>query len=240
MEMDTGGMRNLSASKYVSVGITGHRDLIEEDKNFITKLVKEKLNQIRATHGKNIKLYSALAPGADLWVAQCLEPQDALGIVKVLPYAVDKKFTFWGERVGKEPKKSDFKCSESYEITWNEWHNKKAIHEKLWQQYEDLRKAANSKIINLVTENVDFENEKDRNEQYIKLGEFLVKNCYHLIALWDGVDGGGVGGTSDVVRMWQKGKGLSGNTIKKLKPNRILHHLICPRSKNYFPIYRNY
>ncbi len=49
------------------------------------------------------------------------------------------------------------------------------------------------------------QDEDVRNRQYAYLGEFLTRHCEVLIALWDGKESQGFGGTGDVVRMQREG-----------------------------------
>ena len=237
--METGRLITYDTSKYLCVGVTGHRDLILEDKNLITTKVKELFAQIKSEHNSHIKLYSALAPGADIWVAECLDASDKLVVVKVLPDNIDIKYTFWGKELGDEPKKEDNENNLAYSKKLSDWQSRKNKHEKLWNDCLILKQRPNIKVEDLTSkQNLDYDKESVRNHQYILLGEYLVKKCMYLIALWDGVDGGGVGGTSDVVRMWQKGKGIIGNKVLTGKNKRVLYHLSCPREKNHFPINR--
>ncbi|AWV97672.1 NAD-binding protein [Arcticibacterium luteifluviistationis] len=62
-------------------------------------------------------------------------------------------------------------------------------------------------------------------EYYRRQGEYLVKNATMLIALWDGIFSGKLGGTSDIVKM-----ALDASSEK------TIHHLICPRESNHFPV----
>jgi hypothetical protein len=203
-------------SQYLPIAITGHRDLLIKDREIIRTAIKELYEQLREEDKTYLKLYSALAPGADIIAAECLEPSDKLVLVQVLPEEIDKAYTFWGKEKSRQPE-----------------------HEALWEMFQKLKQRPNTQIVDLMSkETLDHSNENIRNQQYIKLAEYLCLNCTHLIALWDGIDGGGVGGTSDVVRMWLKGKGTNGNKLTLPNTKRTLHHLLCPREKNHFPIKR--
>jgi len=60
---------------------------------------------------------------------------------------------------------------------------------------------------------------------YARQAEYIVDNCEHIIAVWDGVFTGKPGGTSDIVH-------------RALKSNRSLHlyQLVCPRESNPYPV----
>ncbi len=68
--------------------------------------------------------------------------------------------------------------------------------------------------------------------------EIIVTHARHLIAIWDGVDTGKTGGTSEVVQMWHSGKSFDGTVIELPKFDRRLHQLITPRTSNPFPVHR--
>ncbi|MCR9062896.1 MAG: hypothetical protein NXI00_02960 [Cytophagales bacterium] len=192
------------------VAITGHRDLLEKDKRQTKARVKCLYRRLRKESGSTIKLYSALAPGADLWVAECLEVTDQLVYVKIMPDEYHEKYTYGG-----------------YEKSLQPFHD--LLKDRKNQSYNDITHS-------LIDKTLDYSKEHDRKLAYQKLGEYLVKNASILVALWDGVDGGGEGGTSDVVNLWKTGRGIAGNRIKLPKQPRKLYHLICPREKNLFPV----
>jgi len=79
----------------------------------------------------------------------------------------------------------------------------------------------------------------DRYDQYVTLGKHIVKNADILIALWDGVDNGGIGGTSDVVKMWVKGRSINGEKVSYRNKPHILYHLPVRRQANLFPVQKN-
>jgi hypothetical protein len=74
--------------------------------------------------------------------------------------------------------------------------------------------------------------------QYALLGSMLVQFSHVLLALWDGVDNGAIGHTSDTVAMWLKERTWQEEPIKIVPREQQLCQLIVPREKNHFPIGR--
>lgn len=203
---------------WLIVGVTGHRDLRPQDKAKIKELVTQQLNSLREQNRtKKLLLCSALAPGADQWVAQCLAKEDKLVVVKTLPDGELKKYTFEIQSPN-DPALSAKEDAFDYFTQANQ-HNERV------QLYYDSQRSFTT---------------EERNRQFVQLGRFLSEHCDHLIALWDGVDGGGLGGTSDIVRMWVKGKGLDGKKINRPQQPQTLHQLVVPRQQNHFPIGRRF
>ncbi len=73
-------------------------------------------------------------------------------------------------------------------------------------------------------------NDKEDTTPYKVLANSLVNIAEHLIVLWDGVDTGKEGGTSDVVNMI-----IEAADGKRCNPGR-LYQLIVPRSQNNYPL----
>ncbi len=198
----------LSDTRYVVVGVTGHRDLFPAHEGDIKEKIRLKLAEIRKAHkGQTLRLVTALAPGADQWVAQCLEAGDELIVVDTMSADDAKQDTFKG-------------------------------YGEAFAYYS--RPRDNVKRIRLYGTFTGTFTSEQRNQQYVKLGELLVLYCDHLLALWDGVDGGGLGGTSDVVRMWVKGKGLNGRQVACKAAAQKLHQLVLPRQQNHIPLGRRF
>lgn len=219
-------LENLLANdyaNYVVVGVTGHRDLLAEDQFRIKDAVRVKLAQLQKNAGKPIFLISAYAMGADQWVAECANETTVICVpltMKTQEY-IDTSF------VEREEKGAVGKMVKIY--------NEPAI-----KNFEDILAKPTTIQVRLYDEYDGTLTTKQRNQQYERLGQFLAEHCDHLIALWDGIDGGGVGGTSDVVRMMVMGKCLNGSIIQHKVLVQHLHHLVVPRSKNRFPIGRRF
>lgn len=230
-------------STYLPIAITGHIDLLEEDQSVIEGKIKELYRTLRERHQKNLRLYSALAPGADTWAAQCLidgNVEDELVYVQALPDESYLDYTFGGIATKYAPKRNDYRSNEAFRVAEEAYQKAKLKYSKNKEIFEGLRKAALTDSSILKDQDLDYSNDAIRIESYFRLGAYLVEKADVLITLWDGVDGGGVGGTSDVVKMWVKGRSQNGEKVNHRKTERTLYHLPVRRSKNLFPIRRNF
>ncbi|GAB3321184.1 hypothetical protein GCM10027299_15310 [Larkinella ripae] len=204
---------NYRKTDYVFVGVTGHRDLLPGTEPVIRAAVQARLAAIRQEAGKPVLLISAYAKGADQLVAECAEqlPDTVFCLPLTMPAQHYSADNF------ADPE------DESARLAFEKRLEKPAtIRVGLFEDYSGQ----------LTT--------RQRKAGYEELGKFLTESCDHLIALWDGVDGGGVGGTSDVVRMMVLGKSLMGTTIKRPARPQALHQLVVPRRQNHFPIGRRF
>jgi len=90
---------------------------------------------------------------------------------------------------------------------------------------ERIRKLENKKETYVYKLNQDTSNQTP----YEILRELLVAHSTHVLALWDGVDTGKAGGTSEVVRNFRK------RSVPKGKIPGTLFHLFTPRIANEIP-----
>lgn len=222
--------------EYLPIAITGHIDLLEADKPFILEKIKKLFGELRQEHQKPLKLYSALAPGADTWAAECLEGDDKLLYVEPLPDDMYKKYTFGGKDVEKSPKKEGYNSDEQWEKAHEKYKAQLAVYEAKIKAFEKFK--PNETVPTHKDPLADYDTADVRLKAYSELGNYLVTEADVLIALWDGVDGGGEGGTSDVVKKWIKGRGQNGEKITLKKTKRTLYHLPVKRSKNLRPVER--
>lgn len=87
---------------------------------------------------------------------------------------------------------------------------------KVLENFNDIQ------VINL--DQVVSQNTNDNIEYYFAAqATYLVENSDEIIVVWDGIFNYKLGGTSDVVRL-------------ALDKHKLIHHLICPRKSNPFPI----
>lgn len=220
---------------YIVVGITGHRDLLNagKHKKQIKEAVREKL--IKLADGRPILLISGLAYGADQWVvaaARKVPQADIPAIALCIPLTMTPYDYIESSFLKEEkPNKDTGKIDKIYFDSGRSYYEKNLRDEEPIQVklYPDSLYAGRERLTN-----------RERDEQYEELGKFMARFCDHLIALWDGVDGGGIGGTSDVVRMMVQGKSLLGGPIPQKETPQHLHQYVVPRQKNSFPIGRRF
>lgn len=201
--------------RHIVIGVTGHRDLLAEDKATITAAVHEQLKTLAG--GRPVLLLSALAKGADQWVAECA--RSLPNVTLFVPLTMTEA-DFIGSGFDKDSDQADIEYVET------RLADPKTLVVKL---YGDSLYANGQSLTS-----------RQRDLQYEELGKFMVQHGHHLIALWDGVDGGGVGGTSDVVKMMVQGKSLLGGTIRHKKGPQHLYQYVVRRAKNHFPLGRRF
>ena len=159
------------------IGVTGHRDLSAEE---IPDL-KKRLNTVIANLQKeysntSIVMISSLADGADRLAAE-VAIEKGIGLIAPLPMP-----------------------QELYEQDFSETSVK---------QFRNILDRADM-VITLPIEpgsTIDAirAGGDSRDRQYHAVGRFIVEHSLILIALWDGVTDGPIGGTSQVVRMQLEG-----------------------------------
>lgn len=73
-----------------------------------------------------------------------------------------------------------------------------------------------------------------RDHLYEKAGAYIVRHCQILMSLWDGVDTGKQGGTSEMVRFKLEGLPESYRAVPTLDPEETgpVYHVVTPRSSN--------
>lgn len=155
----------------LTVGVTGHRDLLASEISRIRLLVRSFLAQLQEQFpDRPLELLSALAEGADRLVAE-VALEIGIRLTVALP-------------MSREDYIEDFQSASSRQ-EFEELCNRAA------RVYE-LPPAAPVELLRKPGE--------DRNRQYAQLGVFLCAHSHVLLALWDGKPSNELGGTAQVVR----------------------------------------
>ena len=195
------------------VGITGHRDLREEDHEPLKQQIRKIFAELRQRYPATpLVLFSPLAEGADRLAAQvALEPD--LGIRLVVPLPMPK-----------DEYEKDFATPQS-KAEFNDLLRKA-------ERFFPLSGAEGSPEVN------DLEKEKGRAGFYALVGAYIARHSQILIALWDGAESTKTGGTAEVVRFK-----LAGVPPPYAPPRSPLdpvesgpvYHILTPRIKNPAP-----
>lgn len=193
------------------IGITGHRDIREEDKESLKLLLKEFIEekQKQCTHTP-VVILTPLAEGADR-IAAFAAIDCAIDFIAVLPMPVEEY-------------KKDFTLNESV-TEFESLLAKASLIIELPLQEETT--------IELVSKDIE-----KRNEQYYQNGLFIARQCHTLVAFWDGTDNGKKGGTADVVKLKKSGiPGKFESTSKRLRylQTGSIFHIITPRKNSPVP-----
>jgi hypothetical protein len=168
-------------------GVSGHRDLASDDVPHFEECLRVALHKFKQVYCSTpLVLLSPLAKGADQLVARVAgEARIGAQLFASLPMP---------ERMYIK----DFDTQESLDDFC------KALHKRQWLIELPLL-APEAKVAMPGPE---------RNMQYRAVGEFIVRHCQILVALWDGQLGQGVGGTAEVVKRQLEGIPVSRQTIE--------------------------
>ncbi|MEN6327919.1 MAG: hypothetical protein ABFD18_17140, partial [Syntrophomonas sp.] len=188
----------------IVIGITGHRDLREEDQGHLEKAINTILEEIIERYPSTpLVLLTPLAEGADRLAAQAALK---LGIHLIAPLPMPL-----------EEYKKDFQNVPSVE------------------DFENLLAQAEEYYVLPAYDTGDDHKELNRVESYTRTGANIVNHSQILIALWDGVENGLLGGTAHTVRC--KLEGLSEkyrhfHGFLDCVDQGPVYHIITPRISN--------
>ena len=195
---------------FLTVGITGHRDLRGEEVADIETRVSAFFRGLMEDFPDlPLQLLTPLAEGADQLAARVALSQ-GIPIVAILPM----------EQAEYE---RDFESA----TRLAEFRSLLARA----SQVITLPRPLKSKPSALADE------KKDRKRQYAQLGIFISNHCQVLLALWDGKQGQDVGGTGQVVRyhltavMEGFEEDPSAATLLAENENDLVHHVVCSRDR---------
>jgi len=191
------------------VGAIGHRDLVASELDALKARVREFLEELRRRYPDlRVTVLTSLADGADRLVGDVAQ---SLGvpIVYVLPMP-----------------------TELYERDFGE--SSKA-------EYREILGSSNVLTLPLVGGNTADDVTHPgpaRDLQYAQLGAFIAAHCHVLLALWDGRENGGSGGTAQIIRFHQDDfmPGLTdGEPRSRLDDtddeSDLVFHVVCSRDR---------
>ncbi len=198
------------------IGVTGHRDLREEDRVPLEEAVQKIFDEL---HGicphTPLLLLSPLAEGADRLVARvALEKGVRLVVPLPMPQALYEE---------------DFQTEASHEEFLSLL--------KQAEQYFDLS------LLNKPEGEEPLHRElvRDRRYAYARVGAYIALHCQILIALWDGNYPKKIGGTSQVVRFQREGVPEAYSPHQSLldaPENGWVYQIVTPRLSNPVPLER--
>jgi hypothetical protein len=187
------------------IGVTGHRDLREEDRGALATAVRGVFADLRRKYVHTpVILVSALAEGADRLVAElALEAHIPIAAVLPLPPQLYEE---------------DFSTSESIAEFRRQLAGAQfSFSVPLAAAESEVARPGNS-----------------RDAQYEKAGTYIVQQCQILLALWDGEENEKTGGTAQIVRYQLEGLNLGKCRLDPLEPFPVFH-ISTPRSTNAPP-----
>lgn len=203
--MTAGGKQDL----YLSIGVTGHRDLVPSEVAAIEARLRTFYSNLQAEFPDlPLQLITPLAEGSDQLAAEVALSM-GISVVSVLPM-VQSEY----ER--------DFSTPDSLQ----------AFRRLLGLSDEII-------VLPPVAGDLETPySEYERALQYAQLGVFTSDHCQVLLALWDGKQGKSIGGTGHVVRYHLTGvmEGLEGDPtpagLLADNENDLVHHIVCSRDRD--------
>ena len=193
------------------IGVTGHRDLRDSDREALTVSLRNIFSAFRDDYPHTpLVLLSPLAEGADRLVAH-VALGSGLSLVVPLPMA-------------RELYETDFETPES-----------KAEFRSLLGRAETVFTLT---PLGNYTEDEIRERGPSRTEQYAQVGAYIAQHSHVLIALWDEVPSEKVGGTAQIVKFRLEGVpepyGLRHSPLD-IVASGPLYHVVTPRVSNPDP-----
>jgi len=191
----------------IIMGITGHRDLREEDIPKLEEVLRAEYQRLQKRYpSTSFIMLSALAEGADRLCAR-LALELGLRLIAVLPMPRD----LYEEDFDQESKK-DFRdllarAEHQFELPILEGFTR-----------EDLAQHS-----------------PERNLHYANLGAYIASHCAILVALWDGVHLTKIGGTSQIVRYKLEGipePFAPPHSALDAPDSGPVYHIVTPRESN--------
>jgi hypothetical protein len=170
------------------VGVTGHRDLRQEDLETL-RIHIDKIFDQYCPAATPLRVLSPLADGADRLVAQVALKRGGR-LVVILP--MDRALY---EEDFKEKRRSE---------------DKPSLQEKSKSQeeFDELLGKADT-VLTLphfaTPEEIKIEGSEARNRQYALVGACVARHSHFLLALWDGEQKAGAGGTEQIVEFQRNG-----------------------------------
>jgi hypothetical protein len=192
---------------HLTIGVTGHRDLLAEEVPELKKLVRDFFLQLRSNYpGLDLQLITPLAEGCDRLVTDvALE----LGIDLIVPLPMSQ-----------EDYEKDFSSPAAIEVF-----------------RDTLKKARVIYLRSLPVESDRPVTAADRDRQYAQLGIFISNHSQVLLALWDGKPSTATGGTASVVNYHltavMPGFSLAEDSPNLLADNEndLAYHIVCSRDR---------
>ncbi|MEN6391423.1 MAG: hypothetical protein ABFD04_13495 [Syntrophomonas sp.] len=188
----------------VVIGVTGHRDLREEDYGHLEKAINTILEEMIERYPSTpLVLLTPLAEGADRLAAKAALKL-GIHLIAPLPMPVEEYI-------------KDFQTEGSVE------------------DFENLLARVEEYYVLPAHDTGDNHEDLDRVESYTRTGAYIVNHSQILIALWDGVENGLLGGTAHTVRC--KLEGLSEkyrhfHGFLDCVDQGPVYHIITPRISN--------
>lgn len=206
------------------IGITGHRDIREQDRKGLEDKLKEVFLELRRRYSSTpLILVSALAEGADRVAAQvALSLHVGVQLVVPLPMPIELY----------EQDFDNLTVVETPLVTV-------AVNRSSREEFRALLEKADTwfalKLVDGNTYEAIAEPGPERDRQYELVGKYIAQQSQILIALWDGVDSNLAGGTASVIRFQVEGVPGPEPCALELPEGFPVYHILTPRLQDPYP-----
>ena len=192
---------------HLTIGVTGHRDLVADEIPALKERVRDFFLQLRTSFpGLELQLINPLAEGSDRLVADVARE---LGIGLIVPLPMPQ-----------EDYERDFETPAAVEVF-----------------RESIKDARVINLRSLPESSGFMDSPEDRNRQYAQLGIFISNHSQVLLALWDGKPSLAPGGTASVVNYHltavMPGYAVAEESPNLLADNEndLAYHISCSRDR---------
>jgi hypothetical protein len=192
---------------HLTIGVTGHRDLVADEVPALKKLVRDFFLQLRTDFPDlDLQLITPLAEGSDRLVADVALD---LGVELIVPLPMPQA-----------DYEQDFSSAAAVAAFRDSLNYARVIHLRTLPE-------ANGQVITSA----------DRDRQYAQLGIFISNHSQILLALWDGKSSEAAGGTASVVEYHltaiMPGVEMAEDSPNLLADNEndLVYHIACSRDR---------
>ncbi len=195
----------------LSIGVTGHRDLVPAEEPGLREQVRTFFQQLRDDFPElELQLLTPLAEGADRLVTEVAQVM-GIPFIAVLP-------------MSQEIYEKDFDSEESLAL----------FQQQLGAAESVISLPPHDGIDPTYIESYG----PMRDRQYVQAGVFISNHCQVLLALWDGLEARHTGGTADVLHYHLTGitarsesQQESPNLLAE-NENDLAYHIVCSRHRD--------
>jgi len=192
---------------HLTIGVTGHRDLVAAEIPALNTKVREFFLQLKTDFPDlELQLITPLAEGSDRLVADVAQE---LGVQLIVPLPMPQA-----------EYEKDFSTPAAVEAFRDSLEKSRVIH------LRTLRRARGSAL-----------DAEDRSHQYAQMGIFISNHSQVLLALWDGKTSTEIGGTASVVNYHltaiMPGYSMAEDSPNLLADNEndLVYHIVCSRDR---------
>jgi hypothetical protein len=197
----------MNSPMHLTVGVTGHRDLVPDEIPALKDRVREFFQQLRREFPDlSLQLITPLAEGSDRLVTDIAQEM-GVGLIVPLP-------------MPQAEYERDFSSPEAVAAFRDSLKDARVINLRTLPDVQGQQLT-----------------EADRDRQYAQLGIFISNHSQILLALWDGKPSDAPGGTSSVVNYHLTGVmpgysvGDDSPNLLAENENDLAYHIVCSRNR---------